>query len=1527
MTVYASPAMIASGNAPAGAVSDSGITGGSWGGSSSGGGGGGGGGYSGSGSSDAQSGIIRDANGNIIHDSSAIINESSRAADQYAISHGLSGDQRSEFQRQFEVAQVKGSDEYGNPISAYSKIMDKNVDIFGAGKQPFASNKFMSQQQANLDTTNMVLKSLRASASGEQPLPAGMTYLDVMNRITFLEAAKQEYSSMPAFDERGVKQKYGADLLSVGYDKAGEFSEFTVKENGKAATYNLFGGLKNLQSKDISFNLETGNISGKGDGKPLNIMKTADYEKTQEFFKGTGMSMSVPASSRAFTDWYAKNFEKEARGKGAEAFSSSIVSGISTTLGGGRAADFYQFAQYEGSDGTYRIFVNPNIGASSKANIYAAIEKLVSKEKGLFPYAKVEKKGDEFIITDISSQNAEYQFSKSFGSKYSGVNISAKNLNEVEYSINLEGGKEVPYSNLSAGEKRAFDTLIKPQLKATEGKVLADLNEKFNAQKAEVKSKAEARMTELTALGGKNMKLIDRSEGMNINYEIEGELPQISKMVDLKTSVWISGMRQPYQNATVNFLESIDNATGVSNMNPNNTSWSDTGFKRLSDISVGNNRTDKLFSYTPISSDEFLIDGKQNPDYQPAGKKIAYSIDKQLDTFLNKSGRMQNISDTYKAKLKEINETQYSSDYEWDAKIRGWRTESAGHTAFFSEAFQVVGELGWTVGTQFAKSGSMVIPAASTTVAGYLEIPVRDALGTGGTISQEYRTQTIPQLQAEAQSYLVETFAFPVLFEAAPKAVFGAVGWVGAKAGEAASPLLAPLAGSAQKSGAGNFIYQFGNKYLTADAGQAILGTVLIGGSGAVAGSYTDTEGQAQWSLGRAAGGAATAAGVLWLGTQAIPKAGNYLFEKAPILNKINNPFFQESLVSLQEAQQMKEAGRITDKQLTDWSKLTRNKADLAIAEKKQIEGEIKGLNQETAFAKKMTSPNAERQNTISRLKSDVNQAFNSLDDLTPDQANARLTQIGHTSDYIRQLSSKSGGTYGKELINENIDKIGDVLQSADAQRQIGRNLDAIGASDAAGRYYSKADKIEWTGMQQIGEKITDLQDYNKGMISGNTRKVAILEKEAAKKQDYIDLVSKPVITKEEAEASRRAAAGLDRGFNQNVKPAFYETDSSISPIGGTGYGVKSSDFIFDIDTQLGVDRGAISAFNRRDLFNLANDVESIGGTATADMYRARATSGMYKLSLPTGIQKILGTAKPSSTATTTTAQPLASTTTASTGGGSGDLRVLEKINVQSQVRQFYNPMLNSMTLGDIKETVMNSQPEKTQSVSENFRRMYEGLGTSTSTFGLARANADLAVSERVKGKTEERQTTKDRFDLDQMWQNISLTRVKTGQETQTSTKALTETQLQTQTLTRAQERTQERTQIRTQTRMETRLQTRTLVSTLLRIPTQLRIRTPTRTQIGGDEKKDYDIFGKKKKRAKKEMQGSDARSLYPDLLSVVRSKILYGSATAPSLVKRPQVWEYERNVAGFVPTTEMLDKKKRIKKSGWINPLRGAFS
>ena len=78
----------------------------------------------------------------------------------------------------------------------------------------------------------------------------------------------------------------------------------------------------------------------------------------------------------------------------------------------------------------------------------------------------------------------------------------------------------------------------------------------------------------------------------------------------------------------------------------------------------------------------------------------------------------------------------------------------------------------------------------------------------------------------------------------------------------------------------------------------------------------------------------------------------------------------------------------------------------------------------------------------------------------------------------------------------------------------------------------------------------------------------------------------------------------------------------------------------------------------------------------------------------------------------------------------------------------------------------------------------------------------------------------------------------------------------------------------------------------------------------------------KKKKKERKEklpqLKLSGVRSMYADLLSAARSQFKYGKATSPSLVKRPELWKYDRPKGGL-PTVEELrerEKSKKLKKN-----------
>ena len=193
MATYQS-AWMAANNPTPGATTDTSITGG--GGSSSSSGSSGGGGSSVS--TDAQQGIVRDANGNIIHNAGAIINETARAADVSAQNAGLSGDTAAEYKRLYELSKANPS---AAELSSPSAIM-----LLNAGKpQPVQPQKINTLTGipvlSEISSQNAMLARLRAEESGQAPLMQGETYQSVSRSIDTLTRARDELArkySVPA---------------------------------------------------------------------------------------------------------------------------------------------------------------------------------------------------------------------------------------------------------------------------------------------------------------------------------------------------------------------------------------------------------------------------------------------------------------------------------------------------------------------------------------------------------------------------------------------------------------------------------------------------------------------------------------------------------------------------------------------------------------------------------------------------------------------------------------------------------------------------------------------------------------------------------------------------------------------------------------------------------------------------------------------------------------------------------------------------------------------------------------------------------------------------------------------------------------------------------------------------------------------------------------------------------------------------------------------------------------------------------
>lgn len=141
----------------------------------------------------------------------------------------------------------------------------------------------------------------------------------------------------------------------------------------------------------------------------------------------------------------------------------------------------------------------------------------------------------------------------------------------------------------------------------------------------------------------------------------------------------------------------------------------------------------------------------------------------------------------------------------------------------------------------------------------------------------------------EKQDYVLGTFAAPLQFEVAPKLIVGAIG--------AGSQFLGET-------------FKVSNPYIF-QRGAEIAGGWLIALTGATAGIYKTEQGDYKFSPQAALGGVLGAASMVYVATEVYPKVGSFVFQNAPILKLINNPYIREEIVSPQKFDQYAQAGKL----------------------------------------------------------------------------------------------------------------------------------------------------------------------------------------------------------------------------------------------------------------------------------------------------------------------------------------------------------------------------------------------------------------------------------------------------------------------------------------------------------------------------------------------------------------------------------------------------------------------------------------
>lgn len=230
------------------------------------------------------------------------------------------------------------------------------------------------------------------------------------------------------------------NVIGFGTSPTGYIKDITTVQDGKNVTYDPYTGeMKGIQQENVYVDLRTGKARYIDTGKELNVLKEGDYGKLIKM----GVGVELTESAKALSDWYYKNVEKEAKTQGAEALAKTVAESINRQMGGQ-----YITVEQKGSDYVLKAY-NPKAW-----NSQLVMENALAGYSTTFRYADYETKADGTIVIKqkpVSDQS--YYFSKAFGGKQLPTTLSVEGEKVL---VEFEGGKKVPYSDLSKIEQTAL---------------------------------------------------------------------------------------------------------------------------------------------------------------------------------------------------------------------------------------------------------------------------------------------------------------------------------------------------------------------------------------------------------------------------------------------------------------------------------------------------------------------------------------------------------------------------------------------------------------------------------------------------------------------------------------------------------------------------------------------------------------------------------------------------------------------------------------------------------------------------------------------------------------------------------------------------------------------------------------------------------------------------------------------------------------------------------------------------------------
>jgi len=237
-------------------------------------------------------------------------------------------------------------------------------------------------------------------------------------------------------------------------DKSGKFKTFTIEEKGRLLTLNPKGEVVAIQNKNVYVDLRSGQARYKDTGKNLSPLK----EKDVKALSTLGVNTNLPIQEQAKSDYYYKGLEEQAQKYGAANLASSVDSTLRYSLGG---ADVVQ--ETKTAEG-YTIKLAPEL--SDEPNYVQFFQKAVAQAQAANKYADVVKVSPtEYRIIQKQPSTAAYTYSKSFGGKdISNISLEGQGENKIDLLISFEGGDEVKYSELDQTKKEAVKSVLSSEL-------------------------------------------------------------------------------------------------------------------------------------------------------------------------------------------------------------------------------------------------------------------------------------------------------------------------------------------------------------------------------------------------------------------------------------------------------------------------------------------------------------------------------------------------------------------------------------------------------------------------------------------------------------------------------------------------------------------------------------------------------------------------------------------------------------------------------------------------------------------------------------------------------------------------------------------------------------------------------------------------------------------------------------------------------------------------------------------------------